>query len=180
MRHFPGLRKVRQTVFLRCGKLSLGRGTLMRRCVADSGYFLALAAGFWGTPASPPNSPWPAMQTGAWPRRRSTATEALPNQSMPVARPVPGVASGGPRRPPGQARRPSRTRWIEQSDPRLACPNAERKHQNGRESPYARGDTGAEIQLPGRRAGLPKALRSLNAESGQKTLRDRAFREIVW
>ena len=34
MRHFPGLRKVRQTVFLRCGKLPLGRGTFdasMRR-----------------------------------------------------------------------------------------------------------------------------------------------------
>jgi hypothetical protein len=171
MRHFPGLRKVRQTVFLRCGKLPLGRGTFMRRCVADSGYFLALAAGFWGTPASPPNSPWPAMRTGAWPRRRSTATEALPNQSMPVARPVPGVASGGPRRPPGQARRPSHTRWIEQSDPRLACP----MFRCGKQ-----GIKTAANQLPGRRAGLPKALRSLNAESGQKTLRDRAFREIVW
>ena len=42
----------------------------MRRCVADSGYFLALAAGFWGTPASPPNSPWRTMRTGAWPRRQ--------------------------------------------------------------------------------------------------------------
>jgi hypothetical protein len=90
-----------------CGavKMPAGRSTLMRRCVADSGFFLTLAVGFWGTPASPPNSPWRTMRTGAWPRRRS-ATEALPNQSMSLARP----ASGGLRRPPGQARRPSRPR----------------------------------------------------------------------
>jgi hypothetical protein len=142
----------------------------MRRCVADSGYFLALAAGFWGTPASPPNSPWPAMRTGAWPRRRSTATEALPNQSMSLVRPVPAVASGGPRPPPGQARRPSRTRYraVRSAFGGPQCCDAESKASKRPRITLRAGTPGVGIQLLGRRDGLPKALQSLNAECGLK------------
>ena len=163
MRHFPGLRKVRQTVFF-CGAVNCPSGgvPLMRRCVADSGYFLALAAGFWGTPASPPNSPWPAMRTGAWPRRRSTATEALPSQSMSLARPVPAVA--------GQARRPSRTRYraVRSAFGGPQCCDAESKASKRPRITLRAGTPGAGIQLLGRRDGLPKAVRSLNAECGLK------------
>ncbi len=48
----------------------------------------------------------------------------------PVARPVPGVSSGVPRRPPRQARRPSRARRI--SIRRASCCEAESEHRSCR------------------------------------------------
>jgi hypothetical protein len=86
--------------------------------------FITLAAGLWGNPgiaaefamADDVNRSVAAPAIGSNPR--------LPNQSMPLTRPVPGVLSGVRQRSPRQARRPSRAQWIavdiERSEPRLA------------------------------------------------------------
>jgi hypothetical protein len=88
----------------------------MHRSVADFGFLLIWRPGF-GHLGSAAEF---AMADDA---NRSMAAPAIDgNRSLSLVRPVPGVAPGGPRRPPGQARRPSRTRWIERSDPRLAGP----------------------------------------------------------
>jgi hypothetical protein len=55
-------------------------GTWMRRCVADSGFFLFWRRAFGQPRHRPPDSPWRTVRTGAWPRRRSAATPALPNR----------------------------------------------------------------------------------------------------
>ena len=155
----------------------------MRRCVADSGYFLALAAGFWGTPGIAAEF---AMAGDA---NRSMAAPAIDGNRSSAESIYAGGAAGSWRRirrttataGTGAAAIPhAMDRAVRSAFGVPHVPMRKARHQNGRESPYARGDTGAEIQLPGRRAGLPKAVRSLNAECGQKTLRDRAFREIVW
>jgi hypothetical protein len=129
--------------FLRCDRLPPEGVILMRQCVEDFGFFFLL----WSTPASPPNSPWRTMRTGAWPRRRSTATEGLPNQSMSLVRPAPGVAShpedhGDRRDRRGTAIPHAVDRAVRSAfgGPHVAMRKA--RHQNGRESACARGDTG--------------------------------------
>jgi hypothetical protein len=62
------------------------------------------------------------------------------------------IASGGPRRPPGQARHGHPARGGSSGPIRVwraPCCDAESKAPNGRESACARGDTGAGILLPG-------------------------------
>jgi hypothetical protein len=114
--------------------------------------------------------------------RRSTATEALSNQSMSLVRPVPANASGGPRPPPGQARLPSRTRYRAVRSafggPHVVVRKA--RHQNGRESPYARGHWAWEFSCSGDAMAFPRqSNRSTPNVAKNKTLRDRAFREIA-
>jgi hypothetical protein len=137
----------------------------MRRCVADSGYFLLWRPGFGAR-----RHREFAMADDANPSIAAPATEALPNQSMSLVRPVPAVASGGPRPPPGQARRPSRTRYRAVRSafggPHVAMRKA--RHQNGRESPYARGHRAWEFSCLGDAMAFPKAVQSLNAECDQK------------
>lgn len=94
---------------------------------------------FRATPELPPGSPWRTTRTGARPRRQSAATQALPNQSMPVARPVPGVS---------------------------ITPDATR--QTARELKIRVADGGAPIDGLVALSGLPNGLQSLNAECGQK------------
>jgi len=97
--------------FLRCGYISPGRGALMRRCVAEFGFILTLAAGFQATRRRR------RIRHGGRckperPRGHPAASQVAPKQSMPVARPVRGVWSPVPRQPPRRTRRPSCTRRI--------------------------------------------------------------------
>jgi hypothetical protein len=183
MRHFPGLRKVRQTVFLRCGKLPLGRGNLDASMRRGLSLFLSFGGRVLGHPGIAAEF---AMAGDA---NRSMAAPAIDGNRSSAESIYAGGAAGSWRRirrttataGTGAAAIPHAVdRAVRSAFGVPHVPMRKARHQNGRESPYARGDTGAEIQLPGRRAGLPKAVRSLHAECGQKTLRDRAFREIVW
>jgi hypothetical protein len=158
VRHFPGLRKVRQTFFLRCGKLPPGRGTLMRRCVADSGYFLLWRPGF-----------------GARRHRRRIrhGRRCEPEHGRAGDRRQPKLCRINlcrwcgrflPSHPEDHGHRRDRrgghpARGIEQSDQRLAAPNVamrKARHQNGRESPYARGHRAWEFSCSGDAMAFPR------------------------
>ena len=137
MWHFPGLRKVRQRNFCcavnrpREGHLDASR----RRGVADSDFFLLwrpFYGGLWrrlsGDPGIAAGFAMADDASATKTRRQWRQPKMSENQSMPVARPVPGAAAGGPRRPPGQAWRRSCAPRIS-SDPvrvwRASCCDAE-------------------------------------------------------
>jgi hypothetical protein len=179
MRHFPGLRKVRQIVFLRCGKLPPGRGTLVRRCVADSGYFLLWRPGFGarrhrrrirhGRRCEPEHG-------------RAGDRRQLKLCRMNLCRWCGRFLASHPDPGDRRARRPSRTRWIEQSDPRLACPTLRCGKQGIKTAAnhLTRGTPAWEFSCSGDAMAFPRqSNRSMPNVAKNKTLRDRAFREIA-
>jgi hypothetical protein len=66
-----------KSFFLRCGKLPSGRGYLDVSMRRGLWLFLLWRPGFGAPRHRRRNSPRRTMRTGAWPRRRSTATEAI-------------------------------------------------------------------------------------------------------
>jgi hypothetical protein len=125
----------------------------MHRRVADFGLFLIWRPGFGGTSAAPPNSPWRTMRTGAWPRRRSKLVSGAAGSWRRIRRTM-ATAGTGTAAIPQAVDRAVRSAF---GGPHVAMLKA--RHQNGRESACAHGDTGAGIQLPGDATSLGPFLR---------------------
>ena len=123
-----------------------GRGTLLRRCVAEFAFIPTLAAGFWATPASPPDSRWRTMRTRARPRPAESIDAGGAAGSWRLVRTTTATAETG-----GAAI--LHTAVIERSDPRLAGPMLKLssswsklfRRTLGRKSAYARQEKRSEI-----------------------------------
>jgi hypothetical protein len=140
--------------------------------------FLTLAAGFWGHPGIAAEF---AMADDANGSMAAPATEALPNQSMSLVRPAPGVASHPEDHGDRRDRRGGHPALdIERSDPRLVGPTRRGRWRTAREledKMAARPDRRASSPC---RAILRHSNRSTPKMPKNKTLRDRAFREISY
>jgi hypothetical protein len=200
MRHFPGLRKVRQTVFLRCGKLPAGGvpSASMRR-----GLWLCT---YWRSGFGAPRHRRRIRHGGRHEPEHDRAGDRRQPKLCRInlcrwcswrrARRTTATAGTGAAAIPHEVNRSVRSAF---GGPPVAMRKV--RHQNGREPTYARGDTGAGIQLPGDATSLVtgpgRTARELEDKSGRwrrpdrrrrrligpsknKTLRNRAFREIVW